>query len=71
MVVRFWKVMDSAIVDACVAPAFWSSALIAAAVLLPSGSGLEAAASFAAIFAVASLLFSFCGVAWQLLRDAM
>lgn len=69
MVFRFWRVMDSAIVGACLSPALWSFALITAAVLLPAGSGVEAAASFAAFFYVVALLFSFCAAAWRTLRD--
>jgi hypothetical protein len=46
MTILLWRVLDHRVAEACLAPALWLGALITAFVLLPSGSGLEAAAGF-------------------------
>lgn len=69
MVFRFWRLMDSRIVAACLAPALWSAGLIAAAIALPAGSGAEGAVSFAAFFSVVALLIAFCRAVWGMLLE--
>ena len=53
----FWKVLDSPVVDACLGPAAVLFVLTVAAVLLPEGSGLEAAAEFFAFVSTIALVW--------------
>ena len=61
MVVLLWKVLDNRIVEACIGPAATLTVLTVAAVLLPEGSGVEAAAEFFAFAITLVMVIAFVG----------
>lgn len=46
MTILLWRVLDNRVVETCLTPALWLVGLTVAVILLPDGSGLEAAAVF-------------------------
>ena len=60
MTIWFWKVYDKRVVDACFLPVLVLSAAIAAAVLLPAGSGQNLVGN-AILVTTVILICKFCG----------
>jgi len=56
MSMLLWKVLDNRVVEACLGPSAALAGLVVAGVLLPSGSGVEAAAWLFAAFAALQLI---------------
>ena len=69
MTILLWRMLDHRIAEACLGPAVGLGALIAAFVLLPDGSGLEAAAGFYGFFVAIMLICKFVGALIEPLRS--
>ena len=65
MAILLWKVLDHPVVEACLGTAVTLAVLTIIAVLLPEGSGLEAAAEFFAFFTTLGLIFAFFGAVFR------
>ena len=69
MIVLLWRVLDHRVVEASLGPALGLGALIFAFVVLPDGSGLEAAAGFYGFFVAIMLICKFVGALIAPLRS--
>ncbi len=69
MTILLWRVLDHRVIEACLAPALWLGALIFAFVVLPDGSGLEAAAGFYGLFVAIVLICKLVGALVAPLRS--
>ncbi len=65
MTVRFWKVYDKPVVEACFLPTLALGGLTVAAVLLPQGSSVEALMESAAFFTTLILVVCFFGALFR------
>jgi lysylphosphatidylglycerol synthetase-like protein (DUF2156 family) len=65
MAVKFWKVYDQPVVEACFLPTITLTVVTVAAVLLPQGSGIESAMESIAFMTTLVLIVKFLGAVFR------